>query len=248
MSWTEVHDEAEHLEHAVSDRLIERIDEMLGRPSADPHGDPIPGPEGTLEPPGVRHAADLPAGRSRHRPPRQRSGQRVPALRRAPRSQAGTGRARRGSRPGRRQRQAARRSDREFTIGARAASKVLVQAARAVRADVRPRHVRIRADAAERRSPRAEPFAITDNSFLVEEAFNQEAGIFQNIVGAIVRERQLGIQLHAGVAGRLAGAPVLVHAVGARQRRRIGHRRHAAELPLSGADRRDPDGRRSRRG
>ena len=42
MSWTEVHDEAEHLEHAVSDRLIERIDEMLGRPSADPHGDPIP--------------------------------------------------------------------------------------------------------------------------------------------------------------------------------------------------------------
>ena len=36
MSWTEVHDEAEHLEHAVSDRLIERIDEMLGRPAADP--------------------------------------------------------------------------------------------------------------------------------------------------------------------------------------------------------------------
>ena len=51
MSWTEVHDEAEHLEHAVSDRLIERIDEMLGRPSADPHGDPIPGPEGTLSRP-----------------------------------------------------------------------------------------------------------------------------------------------------------------------------------------------------
>src|SRR6187200_2537401 len=48
MSWTEVHEEAEHLEHAVSDRLIERIDEMLGRPSVDPHGDPIPGPEGTL--------------------------------------------------------------------------------------------------------------------------------------------------------------------------------------------------------
>jgi DtxR family transcriptional regulator, Mn-dependent transcriptional regulator len=49
MSWAEVHDEAEHLEHAVSDRLIDRIDEMLGRPSADPHGDPIPGPEGTLD-------------------------------------------------------------------------------------------------------------------------------------------------------------------------------------------------------
>src|SRR5882672_594672 len=49
MSWTEVHDEAEHLEHAVSDRLIERIDEMLGRPAVDPHGDPIPDPDGVLE-------------------------------------------------------------------------------------------------------------------------------------------------------------------------------------------------------
>lgn len=49
MSWTEVHEEAEQLEHAVSDRLIERIDEMLGRPVADPHGDPIPDPEGVLE-------------------------------------------------------------------------------------------------------------------------------------------------------------------------------------------------------
>jgi DtxR family Mn-dependent transcriptional regulator len=46
MSWAEVHDEAEHLEHAVSDRLIERIDEMLGRPTVDPHGDPIPTAEG----------------------------------------------------------------------------------------------------------------------------------------------------------------------------------------------------------
>ena len=48
MNWTEVHDEAERLEHAVSERLIDRIDEMLGRPSVDPHGDPIPGPEGEL--------------------------------------------------------------------------------------------------------------------------------------------------------------------------------------------------------
>lgn len=48
MSWAEVHDEAEKLEHVVSDRLIERMDDMLGRPTADPHGDPIPGPEGTL--------------------------------------------------------------------------------------------------------------------------------------------------------------------------------------------------------
>jgi DtxR family Mn-dependent transcriptional regulator len=48
MRWDEVHDEAEQLEHVVSDRLIERIDEMLGRPQVDPHGDPIPSPEGEL--------------------------------------------------------------------------------------------------------------------------------------------------------------------------------------------------------
>lgn len=48
MSWTEVHDEAERLEHAASDQLIDRIDEMLGRPSNDPHGDPIPNSEGTV--------------------------------------------------------------------------------------------------------------------------------------------------------------------------------------------------------
>jgi DtxR family Mn-dependent transcriptional regulator len=48
MSWAEVHEEAELLEHAVSDRLIERIDEMLGRPAADPHGDPIPRQDGSV--------------------------------------------------------------------------------------------------------------------------------------------------------------------------------------------------------
>ena len=36
-AWDEVHDEAEQLEHVVSERLIERMDEMLGRPEADPH-------------------------------------------------------------------------------------------------------------------------------------------------------------------------------------------------------------------
>lgn len=49
LRWDEVHDEAEQLEHVVSDRLIERMDEMLGYPEADPHGDPIPGPEGTVK-------------------------------------------------------------------------------------------------------------------------------------------------------------------------------------------------------
>lgn len=48
MSWAEVHDEAERLEHAVSERLIDRIDEMLGWPAVDPHGDPIPTAQGTV--------------------------------------------------------------------------------------------------------------------------------------------------------------------------------------------------------
>jgi DtxR family transcriptional regulator, Mn-dependent transcriptional regulator len=51
MSWAEVHDEAERLEHAVSDRLIERIAEMLGHPEVDPHGDPIPTADGTVAKP-----------------------------------------------------------------------------------------------------------------------------------------------------------------------------------------------------
>lgn len=46
MDWSEVHDEAEALEHAVSDRVIQRMDEMLGHPEVDPHGDPIPGAGG----------------------------------------------------------------------------------------------------------------------------------------------------------------------------------------------------------
>ena len=48
--WDEVHDEAEQLEHVVSDRLLNRMDEMLGRPEVDPHGDPIPDPEGVIRP------------------------------------------------------------------------------------------------------------------------------------------------------------------------------------------------------
>jgi len=46
--WDEVHDEAEVLEHAMSDRLLDAIDQELGRPARDPHGDPIPAADGTL--------------------------------------------------------------------------------------------------------------------------------------------------------------------------------------------------------
>jgi DtxR family Mn-dependent transcriptional regulator len=49
-SWQEVHEEAERLEHAVSDEFTERLAEFLGHPDYDPHGDPIPAADGTLEP------------------------------------------------------------------------------------------------------------------------------------------------------------------------------------------------------
>lgn len=51
LSWDEVHEEAEHLEHAVSDRLVDRIEEYMGHPSVDPHGDPIPAADGSLAEP-----------------------------------------------------------------------------------------------------------------------------------------------------------------------------------------------------
>lgn len=62
MSWAEVHDEAEHLEHAVSDRLIARMDEMLGYPSVDPHGDPIPTADGGVAERAYDTLLDCPVG------------------------------------------------------------------------------------------------------------------------------------------------------------------------------------------
>src|SRR5918999_4680246 len=49
-SWQEVHEEAELLEHAVSDRFTERLAEFLDHPGHDPHGGPIPATDGSLEP------------------------------------------------------------------------------------------------------------------------------------------------------------------------------------------------------
>ncbi|WP_407690860.1 metal-dependent transcriptional regulator [Rubrobacter tropicus] len=43
-----MHGEAERLEHAVSDSFTERLAELLGHPERDPHGDPIPGADGTI--------------------------------------------------------------------------------------------------------------------------------------------------------------------------------------------------------
>jgi len=49
--WDEVHDEAEVLEHAVSELFVERIAAQLGHPRRDPHGDPIPAPDGSVQVP-----------------------------------------------------------------------------------------------------------------------------------------------------------------------------------------------------
>lgn len=62
MTWDEVHEEAEHMEHAVSDLLIDRIDAFLGFPSVDPHGDPIPRADGTLAEAAGRSLAEVAGG------------------------------------------------------------------------------------------------------------------------------------------------------------------------------------------
>jgi hypothetical protein len=180
MSWAEVHEDAEQLEHAVSDRLIERMDEMLGRPAVDPHGDPIPDAEGALA---QQHYYDLlscPLHTSvvvtrvtdqdadflrflenSHLMP----GERIEI---EARDEAADSVRVRG------------RNNRQITIGMRAASKLLVRTAAIVAAlllcvsgtpaSAQPQDV-------------SRPFEILDNSFLVEEAFNQEPGVFQNIFG-----------------------------------------------------------------
>lgn len=57
LTWDRVHAEAENLEHAVSDELIDRIDAYLGHPQTDPHGDPIPAADGAMRGP---HEAGVP--------------------------------------------------------------------------------------------------------------------------------------------------------------------------------------------
>jgi DtxR family transcriptional regulator, Mn-dependent transcriptional regulator len=60
--WDHVHDEAERLEHAASDELVERLAEALGNPTEDPHGAPIPTAEGEVDERRHRTLADLAVG------------------------------------------------------------------------------------------------------------------------------------------------------------------------------------------
>ncbi len=61
-SWDQVHDEAETLEHAVSERFVDRLAERLGNPDRDPHGDPIPGADGVITIPTAHQLTVLDAG------------------------------------------------------------------------------------------------------------------------------------------------------------------------------------------
>jgi DtxR family Mn-dependent transcriptional regulator len=127
-SWDEVHDEAEQLEHSVSDRLVDRMDEMLGLPETDPHGDPIPNAEGLVKPQKVQTLLtcplDTPVTVSRVidqdkdflRFIEQHNLKPGEAILVEERDQAADSVRVRGG------------NDRRLTIGTRAASKVLVQA------------------------------------------------------------------------------------------------------------------------
>ena len=178
MSWTEVHDEAENLEHAVSDRLIGLIDDMLGHPAVDPHGDPIPDRHGALPSPDYDSLLTCAVGTpvtiarvsdqdrtflqfaEKHE---LRPGDTVQVEERSDEADSVRLRV---------------RNNRKLTIGARAASKVLVHAARTV-----AMLLLFSGALFAQNGGSSEPFRITDNSFLVEEAFNQERGVFQNIFG-----------------------------------------------------------------
>ncbi|HEY0876494.1 MAG TPA: iron dependent repressor, metal binding and dimerization domain protein [Vicinamibacterales bacterium] len=182
MSWTEVHDEAEHLEHAVSERLIERIDEMLGRPQVDPHGDPIPNPEGLVD---RREYDTLLTCPLKARVEVSRvTDQDTAFLRFVERHDLKPGSIVEVEERDEAADSVRLRSenDREITIGARAASKVLVQVVQVlVLALLLPLHAL--AQTGTQTLDRSRPFEVLDNSFLVEEAFNQERGVFQNIFG-----------------------------------------------------------------
>jgi DtxR family Mn-dependent transcriptional regulator len=61
-AWDRVHDEAEHLEHAASDELIDRMAAAIGEPATDPHGAPIPRRDGTMDERRLASLEDLPPG------------------------------------------------------------------------------------------------------------------------------------------------------------------------------------------
>lgn len=167
-SWDEVHDEAEQLEHVVTDRLVDRMDEMVGRPEVDPHGDPIPDAKGIVKAQDAQDLLSCPLNVP------------VTVLRVIDQDKAflrfieeqdlkpGEAIEVEGRDAASDSVRVRRRDNQRITIGARAASKLLVRVARAVLL------VLAFASAAQAQARHAaRPFEILDHSFLVEEAFNQ---------------------------------------------------------------------------
>lgn len=64
LDWSEIHPEAEALEHAVSDKVLDRMDDYLGRPAYDPHGDPIPTRMGLIQERELRPLSDCDSGQT----------------------------------------------------------------------------------------------------------------------------------------------------------------------------------------
>lgn len=61
-SWADLHEEAERLEHHISEEFESKLDELLGHPTRDPHGHPIPTPEGEMDEIGTEHLAEVESG------------------------------------------------------------------------------------------------------------------------------------------------------------------------------------------
>lgn len=64
LDWSEVHDEAEELEHAISEKVLDRIDALLGHPKVDPHGSPIPRANGEVADESTQSLSSCEAGRT----------------------------------------------------------------------------------------------------------------------------------------------------------------------------------------
>ncbi len=64
LDWSEVRDEAEVLEHAVSEKVLSRIDDVLGHPKVDPHGDQIPSADGEIDRRRLRSLGDCDPGQT----------------------------------------------------------------------------------------------------------------------------------------------------------------------------------------
>ena len=183
---------------------------MLGRPEVDPHGDPIPGPEGSVPALEYDDLLTCPVG-SRSRFP-------VSAIRTAASSSSPSSTI---SGPG----QSSRSRSAIGLATACGCGQRRTGASRSARARRQrcssappgrgaaplPRRPCFRPGAVDRAPPNRRPFKIMDNSFLVEEAFNQEKGVVQNIFGAVRARRHMGEHVHAGVAGAVADAPALLH-------------------------------------